>query len=56
MHDRMLPFMRYGAPMVTAVPGAELVFMPNVGHVPMIDDPLLVSRVIQEFVDAVSGD
>lgn len=53
MRDRMLPFMRYGAPMVSAVPGAELVFMPNVGHVPMIDDPHLVSRVIQEFVDSV---
>lgn len=43
LHDRMLPFMRYGAPMLQAVPGAEFAFLPGVGHVPMIDDPVLVA-------------
>jgi pimeloyl-ACP methyl ester carboxylesterase len=49
--DRTLPFMRYGAPMFAAVPGAELVMLPDVGHVPMIDDPALTARTILEFVD-----
>jgi pimeloyl-ACP methyl ester carboxylesterase len=49
--DRMLPFSRYGAPFVEAVPGAELTILPGVGHVPMIDDPALVARTILEFVD-----
>jgi pimeloyl-ACP methyl ester carboxylesterase len=48
-HDRLLPFMRYGAPMLAAVPGAELIILPGVGHVPMIDDPDLVVRTILEF-------
>jgi pimeloyl-ACP methyl ester carboxylesterase len=49
--DRMLPFKRYGAPMLAAVPGAESVILPGVGHVPMIDDPALVAAAILELVD-----
>jgi pimeloyl-ACP methyl ester carboxylesterase len=51
--DRMLPFSRYGVPFVEAVPGAELMILPTVGHVPMIDDPALVARTILDFVDRV---
>src|SRR5258705_2147567 len=36
LNDRMLPFMRYGAPMLATVP-AEFVLLSGVGHVPMID-------------------
>lgn len=49
--DRTLPFMSYGAPMLEAVPGAELVMLPDVGHVPMIDDPALTAQTILEFVE-----
>lgn len=51
LDDRMLPFMRYGVPMLGAVPAAELVFLTGVGHVPMIDDPMLVANTILEFVE-----
>jgi pimeloyl-ACP methyl ester carboxylesterase len=50
LNDRMLPFMRYGAPMLAAVPAAEFKLMPGVGHVPMIDDPVLVANTILDFV------
>jgi pimeloyl-ACP methyl ester carboxylesterase len=46
--DRTLPFERYGRPMVAAVPQAELVILPGVGHVPMYDDPALVASTILE--------
>jgi pimeloyl-ACP methyl ester carboxylesterase len=55
IRDRMLPFMRYGAPMLSALPGADLVLVPDVGHVPMIDDSALVGRMILDFVEAVSA-
>jgi pimeloyl-ACP methyl ester carboxylesterase len=45
-HDRTIPFRRYGRPMLDALPGAEFVELPGVGHVPMIDDAALVSRTI----------
>jgi pimeloyl-ACP methyl ester carboxylesterase len=50
-HDRLLPFARYGAPMLTALPGAELHILPGVGHVPMIDHPDLVARTVLEFTE-----
>jgi pimeloyl-ACP methyl ester carboxylesterase len=34
-----------------AIPGAELVPLPGVGHVPMSDDPALVARTILAFTD-----
>jgi pimeloyl-ACP methyl ester carboxylesterase len=51
LHDRMLPFMRYGAPMLQAVPDSEFGFLTGVGHVPMIDDPRLVAETIRSFVE-----
>lgn len=44
--DRMIPFRRYGRPMMDAVPDAELVVLPGVGHVPMVDNPSLVAWTI----------
>jgi pimeloyl-ACP methyl ester carboxylesterase len=32
-----------------AIPGAELVPLPALGHVPMLDDPDLVARTILDF-------
>jgi pimeloyl-ACP methyl ester carboxylesterase len=51
LNDRMLPFMRYGAPMLAAVPAAEFEFLPDVGHVPMIDDAGLIANTILDFVE-----
>jgi pimeloyl-ACP methyl ester carboxylesterase len=55
MNDRMLPFMRYGAPMLVAVPSAELKFLPGVGHVPMIDDPVLIANTILDLVESTGS-
>ena len=37
--DRIIPFERNGLPLLERVPGAELVRLAGVGHVPMTDDP-----------------
>jgi pimeloyl-ACP methyl ester carboxylesterase len=50
--DRTLPFKRYGSSATTVVPNAELVRLPGVGHVPMLDDPELVARTILEVTQA----
>lgn len=55
LEDRTLPFMRYGVPMLSSLPGAELTLVPGVGHVPMIDEPELVGRMILDFVDTVTA-
>ncbi len=36
-------------PFAAAIPGAELVPLPAVGHVPMLDDPELVAQTILDF-------
>lgn len=53
--DRTLPFMRYGASMLAAAPGSELTVLPSVGHVPMVDDPALVARVILDYVGTAAA-
>jgi pimeloyl-ACP methyl ester carboxylesterase len=53
IEDKTLPFMRYGVPMLAALPGAQLTLVPDVGHVPMIDKPELVGRMILDFVDSI---
>lgn len=50
--DRMIPFRHFGEPMLAKLPGAELVRQPGIGHVPMTDDPELVSRLITEVTAA----
>lgn len=52
--DRVIPFAAYGAPLLERVPGAELVMLPGVGHVPMSDDPELVARTILEVTAPVA--
>ena len=44
--DRTIPFHRYGRPLLEALPGADLVVLPGVGHVPMVDNPELVAWTI----------
>jgi pimeloyl-ACP methyl ester carboxylesterase len=38
-----------------AIPDADLVALPGLGHVPMLDDPELVARTILEFTSPVGG-
>jgi pimeloyl-ACP methyl ester carboxylesterase len=52
--DRVIPFAAYGAPLLDRVPGAELVMLPGVGHVPMSDDPALVASTILEVTAPVA--
>jgi pimeloyl-ACP methyl ester carboxylesterase len=52
--DRVIPFAAYGAPLLERVPGAELVMLPGVGHVPMSDAPELVARTILEVTAPVA--
>jgi len=48
--------MRYGAPMLAAVPEVEFKLLPGVGHVPMIDDPDLIANAILDFVETTDSD
>jgi pimeloyl-ACP methyl ester carboxylesterase len=47
--DRILPRRRYGERLVRALPHAEVVDLPGVGHAAMVDDPELVARTILDF-------
>jgi pimeloyl-ACP methyl ester carboxylesterase len=53
--DRVLPFKHFGSPMLERLPGAELVRLRGVGHVPMSDDPARVAELILEVTRAVDG-
>jgi pimeloyl-ACP methyl ester carboxylesterase len=51
-HDRVIPFRGFGAPMMDRLPGAEIVRLSSVGHVPMSDDPVSVAERILEVTTA----
>jgi pimeloyl-ACP methyl ester carboxylesterase len=53
-HDRVIPFERYGRPMLERVATAQHQTLAGVGHVPMYDDPQAVAATILE-VTAPSG-
>lgn len=42
--DRVISFRHFGVPMLERVPGAELVRLPGIGHVPTFDEPCTVAR------------
>lgn len=46
--DRILPWSRYTPALRRHIPQAEWITMPGLGHVPMSDDPQLVSDLILE--------
>jgi pimeloyl-ACP methyl ester carboxylesterase len=50
-HDRLIPFARYGAPMLERIPDAEYIPLPGAGHVPMLDDPAAVAATILAVSD-----
>jgi pimeloyl-ACP methyl ester carboxylesterase len=51
-HDKVLPPKGHSEPFRRLVRGAEWRVLPGVGHVPMADDPELVSRTILEWAAA----
>lgn len=51
--DRVLPFDGFGAAMFDRLPGAELVRLADVGHVPMSDNPQAVAELILGVTTAV---
>jgi pimeloyl-ACP methyl ester carboxylesterase len=53
--DLVLPFDGFGAPMLERLPGAELIRLKGVGHVPMSDDPVTVAKLILEVTRAVDN-
>ena len=53
--DLLLPFKHFGSPMLERLPGAELIRLQGVGHVPMSDDPARVAELILEVTRAVDG-
>jgi pimeloyl-ACP methyl ester carboxylesterase len=53
--DLMLPFRHFGSPMLERLPGAELIRLSGVGHVPMSDDPARVAELILEVTRAVDS-
>jgi alpha-beta hydrolase superfamily lysophospholipase len=54
--DRTIPWGGYGRPFLDAVPGAEHVTLRRVGHIPMYDDPMIVTRTILEITQRVDDD
>lgn len=54
--DRLLPINGYSERWRRALPGAEWVVLPNVGHVQMYDDPHAVAAGILEFTARVGMD
>jgi pimeloyl-ACP methyl ester carboxylesterase len=53
--DLVLPFKHFGSPMLERLPGAELIRLSGVGHVPMSDDPARVAELILEVTRAVDS-
>ncbi len=53
--DKVIPFERYGRPMIERVPAAECLHMAGVGHVPMYDDPAQVAQRILEVTQAADA-
>jgi pimeloyl-ACP methyl ester carboxylesterase len=53
--DRVIPFEKYGRPIVAALPAAETTVIAGVGHVPMYDDPQAVAAQILEITSRVDA-
>jgi pimeloyl-ACP methyl ester carboxylesterase len=53
--DRVIPFDGFGSAMLERIPGAELIRLAGVGHVPMSDNPAGVAELILEVTSGVDG-
>jgi pimeloyl-ACP methyl ester carboxylesterase len=51
-NDLILPPKRYGAPYAAAMPHADVLTLPGIGHIPMFEDPDLVAVTILEHTRA----
>jgi pimeloyl-ACP methyl ester carboxylesterase len=51
----VIPFDGFGSAMLERLPGAELIHLRGVGHVPMSDDPAGVAELILQVAAAVDG-
>lgn len=54
-HDRIFPEPTFGPRARERIPAARYLVLEGVGHVPMLDDPQLVARVIGESIAAADG-
>ncbi len=53
--DRLIPTPRFSDRWLEVAPYAQFRILPDVGHVPMIDDPKLVTEVVVDWVRAASS-
>ena len=53
--DRVIPFEKYGRPIVAALPAAESTVIIGAGHVPMYDAPDAVAAQILEVTSKVDA-
>jgi pimeloyl-ACP methyl ester carboxylesterase len=49
-HDRLLPFRRYGRPLVRDLRAYDLRRLEDVGHLAMLDDPQGIATLIEDFI------
>lgn len=52
-HDRVVPRVPYGARW-SEIPGAEIVSLPDVGHIPMVEAPQLVADCIHAHIAGIA--
>jgi pimeloyl-ACP methyl ester carboxylesterase len=53
--DRLIPTPKFSDRWLEVAPHAEFRILPDVGHVPMIDDPKLVTEVITDWIQAAEA-
>lgn len=53
--DRLVPFARYGRPVVAALGGPEVVLVPGAGHLASLDEPEAVARTVLGTVAAAQA-
>jgi pimeloyl-ACP methyl ester carboxylesterase len=53
--DRLLPFRRFGRPLIRDLPAYDLRRLDGVGHVAMLDDPQGIATLIREFTGAAAS-
>ena len=53
MDDRLIP-LREARALADQVPGAQFTQIPEAGHLTPLEQPIAVSRVVREFLEALS--
>ena len=52
--DELIP-LQFGEAAAAAIPGAELVVLPRVGHIPSVEAPDDFVRILTDFAARVQG-